>query len=52
MDCFGEAEAEGSISPAYSHGWLPNYLSHLFVLSALVMDKFLCTWYYVRECRC
>ena len=50
--CFGLIpKREGSISPAYFHLWLPDYLSHVFSLSALVMDKFLCNWYCLSECR-
>ena len=53
MDCFGWIpEREESISPAYFHGWLPNYLSHVFALLAPVMDQFLCTWSCLTECRC
>ena len=52
MVCFGIIpEREGSISPAYFYGWPSDYLSHVFALSAMVMDKFLCTWYCLSECR-
>ena len=42
VDCFGWIPER--------EGWLPNYLSHVFALSAWWMDKFLCTWRYWSEC--